>query len=88
MLKSPWPLVVPIKARPEIRQFQIVQETYDHYVVRYVADRALDTDARASISAGFDDVLGIKATVSFELMKTIPRTDGGKFMTALSLLHD
>ncbi len=88
LLKSPWPLVGPIKARPEIRQFQIVQETYDHYIVRYVSDRALDTDAQASISAGFDNVLGIEVTVSFALMETIPRTAGGKFMTALSLLHD
>ncbi len=86
--KSPWPLVGPIRARPEIRQFQIVQETHDHYVVRYVSDRALDTDSQASISAGFDDLLGIKASVSFERMETIPRTAGGKFMTALSMLND
>ena len=88
VLKSPWPLVGPIKQRPEIRQFQIVQETYDHYIVRYVSDRALDTEAQRPIRTGFDSTLGIKAAVSFELMETIPRTAGGKFMTALSLLKD
>jgi len=85
-LKSPWPLVGPIKERPEIRQFQIVQETHHHYVVRYVSDRELEPAVQAEIGAGFARILEIEAHVSFERMDTIARTAGGKFMTALSLL--
>ena len=85
-LISPWPLVGPLKARSEIRQFQIVQETHDHYLVRYVSDRELDREAQHEIRAGFGKILEIEVTVSFERMDSIPRTAGGKFMTALSLL--
>jgi phenylacetate-CoA ligase len=85
-LKSPWPLVGPLKARAEIRQFQIVQETHHDYLVRYVSDRELDADAQTKIRAGFNRILGIEANLSFARMGTIARTAGGKFMTALSLV--
>jgi phenylacetate-CoA ligase len=83
-LKSPWPLVGPIKARREIRQFQIVQETHHRFVVRYVSDRELDPAARGDICRAFGRILEIDATVSFERTDAIARTAGGKFMTALS----
>jgi phenylacetate-CoA ligase len=85
-LVSPWPLVGPLKARPEMRQFQIVQETHHHYLVRYVSDRELDRDAQQEIQAGFGRILEIDATVSFARMDAIARTAGGKFMTARSLV--
>jgi phenylacetate-CoA ligase len=85
-LKSPWPLVGPIKTRPEIRQFQIVQETQNHFVVRYVADRALEPAVQEEIRGAFGRILEIEASVSFDRMDAIARTTGGKFMTALSLV--
>jgi phenylacetate-CoA ligase len=85
-LTSPWPLVGPLKDRPEIQQFQIVQETHDHFVVRYVSERELDREAQQEIQRGFGEILSIELTVSFERMETIARTAGGKFMTALSLV--
>jgi phenylacetate-CoA ligase len=85
-LTSPWPLVGPLKDRPEIEQFQIVQETHDHFVVRYVSERELDRDVQQEIQRSFGEILGIELTVSFERMDAIARTAGGKFMTALSLL--
>jgi phenylacetate-CoA ligase len=87
-LISPWPLVGPLKSRPAIRQFQIVQETYRHYLVRYVSDRDLDLETQQEIQDSFGKILGIELSVSFERMGTIARTAGGKFMTALSLLSD
>jgi phenylacetate-CoA ligase len=87
-LKSPWPLVGPLKERPEIRQFQIVQETHDHFLVRYVSDCELESAAQVAIRAGFARILEIEASVSFERMDSIARTAGGKFMTALSLVSD
>jgi phenylacetate-CoA ligase len=83
-LKSPWPLVGPIKSRAEIRQFQIVQETHHHYVLRYVSDRELAPAAQQEICSAFGRILEIDATVSFERTDAIARTAGGKFMTALS----
>jgi phenylacetate-CoA ligase len=85
-LISPWPLVGPLKSRPAIRQFQIVQETHHHYRVRFVSDHDLDREAQQDIGARFSTILGIEATVSFERVDAIARTAGGKFMTALSLL--
>ena len=83
---SPWPLVGPLKACAAIEQFQIVQEAHGGYLVRYVADRELDREAQTRISKGFAAILEIDATVSFDRMESIPRTAGGKFMTALSLV--
>jgi phenylacetate-CoA ligase len=85
-LKSPWPLVGPIKTRPEIRQFQIVQETQNHFVVRYVADRELEAAVQEEIRGAFGRILEIEASVSFDRMDAIARSIGGKFMTALSLV--
>lgn len=83
---SPWPLVGPLKARPQLRQFQIVQDTLDHYIVRFAADRVLDREAEDDIRATFCRVLKMSVSVAFERVDQIPRTPGGKFMTALSRL--
>lgn len=85
---SPWPLVGPLKARSEIRQFQIVQETQHRYRVRYVCDRELDAAVREEIRASFAAILGIDAELEFDRVESIARTAGGKFMTALSNLTE
>lgn len=85
-LTSPWPLVGPLKARPEIRQFQIVQETHNQYLVRFVSDRELDREAQQEIRASFSKILGMEVTTSFQRTDVIERTAGGKFMTAISIL--
>lgn len=87
-LLSPWPLIGPLKARAMLQQFQVVQETFDHYVVRYVADREVGREAEEQIAASFAKTLATELTVSFEKMESIPRTAGGKFMTALSLIRN
>ena len=87
-LQSPWPLIGPLKARATLQQFQVVQESFDHYVVRYVSDREIDRDAEQQIASSFAKTLATELTVSFERMDSIPRTAGGKFMTALSLICD
>ncbi len=83
-IKSPWPLVGPIRRRSEIRQFQIVQQTPDHFLVRYVSDSELERHGQADIQSSFGKLLEIDASVSFQRMDRILRTPGGKFMTALS----
>ena len=87
-LQSPWPLVGPLKARATLQQFQIVQESFDRYVVRYVSDREIEREAEQQITSSFAKTLATELTVSFEKMDSIPRTAGGKFMTALSMVRD
>jgi len=86
-LVSPWPLVGPLKAHREIEQFQIVQESVDRFVVRYVSHQPLEISAQEHIRQGFARILAIDAKVAFERMTSIERTAGGKFMTALSMLN-
>lgn len=83
---SPWPLVGPLKARPQLRQFQIIQDTVDHYTVRFAADQALDRGIERDISESFCAILKMPVSVTFEWIDQIPRTPGGKFMTAFSRL--
>ncbi len=85
-LLSPWPLVGPLKSRPQIRQFQIEQETFEHYLVRYSGDAELDAESKEEIRKSFSKTLGLEVAVSFARMDSIPRTAGGKFMTAFSRL--
>ncbi|MGA9722283.1 MAG: AMP-binding protein [Candidatus Binatus sp.] len=84
-LVSPWPLVGPLKGRPQFRQFQIVQETVDRYLVRFVADQEPGGDTREEVRSEFSAILGHEISLAFERIASIPRTAGGKFMTALSM---
>lgn len=85
-LRSPWKLVGPLKKRPALRQFQVVQRDVERYVVRYVAESPLPADEEAAIQREFCEILGHEALVHFERMPEIPRAPSGKFMTALSEL--
>ena len=82
-LISPWHLATAVRQCPRIKQFQIVQKSIDRSVVRYVAGDALTPDAEEAIRAGFRKVLG-DVCVVFERTDEIPRTIGGKYITALS----
>jgi phenylacetate-CoA ligase len=85
-LLSPWALVVRLKFDDAFAQFQIVQQTEDRFLVRYVATTNVTADAKARIRTAFDDVIGTRIRVSFERVDEIPRTPTGKFMTAISEL--
>ncbi|HJQ85019.1 MAG TPA: AMP-binding protein [Candidatus Binatia bacterium] len=83
-LRSPWRLVGPLKNRPQLRQFQIVQRSVERYTVRYAGDSELTGADEAAIGREFREILGYEAAVDFERLTTIPRAPSGKFMTALS----
>jgi phenylacetate-CoA ligase len=85
---SPWHLATAVRQRPELKQFQIVQRSVEHYTVRFVSDSSLTTDGEEAIRAGFRKILGASVSVNFEKVNVIPRTFGGKYMTALSELAD
>jgi len=85
-LFSPWPLVGPLKARRQLKQFQIVQDDLYRFIVRFAADEALSRETEQEITKSFCEILKMGVSVSFERVDSIPRTPGGKFMTALSRL--
>jgi phenylacetate-CoA ligase len=90
-LVASWPLVGPLRDVPQIRQFQVVQETPDRCTVRFVANQPLGREIEAQITASFGEILKFPVSVAFDQVGEIPRSSGGKFMTLLSKLaagHD
>jgi len=85
-LMSPWHLTSAVRNCAEVKQFQIVQKSIGHFTVRFVSDRALITDSEETIRRGFKKTLSGDVAVDFERVLNIPRTGGGKYMTALSEL--
>jgi len=85
---SPYDLISLIKWRPEIRQFQIVQQGFDRYQLRYVSERPASAETEASILGKFCESLDTRVVVAFEQVPEIARTRAGKFMPARSELFD
>jgi hypothetical protein len=70
-----------------VKQFQIVQNAVGQFTVRFVSDCTLTVDAEEMIRGSFRKILGA-VSVDFQKVLEIPRTAGGKYMTALSELAD
>jgi phenylacetate-CoA ligase len=87
-LVSPWKLVVRLKFDDALTQFQIVQQEVDRFVLRYVAEAALEEQVEDRIRTTFQEILGVDSTVSYQHVDGIPRSSTGKFMTAVSELDD
>jgi phenylacetate-CoA ligase len=83
---SPYDLISLIKWRPEIRQFQIVQQEFSRYRLRYVSDRPVSAETETWIRAKFCESLGAEVVVAFDRVAEIARTPAGKFMPARSEL--
>jgi phenylacetate-CoA ligase len=87
-LISPWHLSSAVRSRDEVKQFQIVQTSLGQFTLRYIADDALIPEAEETIRKRFQAILGDAITVGFQRVREIPRTAGGKYMTALSELPE
>jgi phenylacetate-CoA ligase len=85
---SPYDLISLIKWKPEIRQFQIVQQEFDRYRLRYVSDRPVSAETERWIRDKFCESLGSRVVVAFEPVPEIARTAAGKFMPARSELSN
>ena len=79
----PWQLLRPLKDRPWVRQYQLVQRRIDDFLVRYAADRPLSTEDEQALRDHVAEQLGIPVTIAFERLDAVPRTASGKFMTAI-----
>ena len=81
---TPWDIVVRIKYRNDMRQFQIVQKTTERCVLRYIAPGELSAPARAEIGSHVQAVLGAGVRTDFERVAEIERGARGKYFTAIS----
>lgn len=79
----PWPLVRPLKDRPWVRQYQIIQHKVDDFLVRYAADRPLSPDDEQAVRDNAARFIGVPVTIRFDRLDVVPRTPSGKFMTAI-----
>ncbi len=85
-LMSPWDLVEVLRRYQEFRQLQVVQESFDRYVINFASEAPIAPEVEQQIGAEFPRILGLAATVSYHRMAEVPRTRAGKFMIAISLL--
>jgi phenylacetate-CoA ligase len=83
-LRSGWPAVGTLREFPEIKVFQLVQQSRSQFCVRYIADRPLTPEYEARIRAGLrEDGLWTDAEVGFVQVEEIPRASSGKFMVTV-----
>jgi phenylacetate-CoA ligase len=85
-LLSPWDMVEVVRCYREFRQFQLVQEELDRYVINFAAEVPIAVKVEEEIRAKFAKILGIEVTVTYERVAEVPRTSSGKYMIALSNL--
>jgi phenylacetate-CoA ligase len=83
-LISPWHLSSAVRRCIEVKQFQVVQNSLGRFTVRFISDGPLLAEAEETILRDFRKIVGDRVIVDFQRVQEIPRTPGGKYMTALS----
>jgi phenylacetate-CoA ligase len=73
---------------PAIKQFQIIQKSFDLVVVRIVQDGQLSQSRFKKIENIFKSVMGNNVQVSFEFPSQIPVRPSGKYLYAICELND
>ncbi len=72
---------------PGVRRFQVVQETHDHIVIRFVPERDIEGfphGVRTGISARIGEVMHAPCRVDFVVEESIETAPSGKYFYALS----
>jgi hypothetical protein len=84
--------VHPVTARtifttePEVRQYQIVQDTPAHFTVKLIAARTAEKAAlRERVLGKFAERFGADVAVALAFVDSIDRTAGGKTRPVISL---
>jgi phenylacetate-CoA ligase len=72
------------KANLKIKESQIIQEDYDLFTIKLVADEGFTAADTESIASRLRDRVGKNATVNFEMVDKIPRGPNGKFKAVVS----
>jgi phenylacetate-CoA ligase len=82
-LLSPWDLMGAVRDRIVVKQFQIVQQTLDQFLLKIVADHPIAPDQEESIAADFSKLMGYQVKAAVLRVDSIARTRGEKFMTTV-----
>ena len=72
---------------PDIRRFQLVQESLDRVTVRVVPQpgtQGYSGEARAGIEARISEILGVQCAVTFKLEDSIKDEQSGKYFYTVS----
>lgn len=80
---SGWQVVGTLRKFPDLKTFQVVQQSILQFCVRYVADRPLSPEGETAVRSKLRDDLGEAAEVAFEQVTEIQRAPSGKFMVTL-----
>ncbi len=81
---SPSVLTHPFKPMHSVEESQIVQEAYDHIVIKIKPNAKFSDDERAHLIREFGVRLGAGVKVEVEVVERIPRTASGKFKWVVS----
>lgn len=72
-------LSVALRDLPGMKQYQVVQESLDHFIVRLVIDQPHEQE----IAAAFETHFGYRPQLTFEYLEAIPREASGKFHSSI-----
>jgi len=75
-----------VRGCPGIGQFQIIQRATNHCIVRYVAGQPIASETESHIAREFSRVFNTSVQVTLERVGEIARTNGGKYLIAISEL--
>ncbi len=78
-----WMMINPLR-RFQMKQFQVIQKLVDRFVLRYVADRPLCSNAQLQIQTELSSLMGYELAIAFEQVAELERTPAGKFMLTRS----
>jgi phenylacetate-CoA ligase len=68
----------------EVKQFQVVQKSYDHIVVSIVEKSALPPERMAFLERAIKDVMNSDVKVEFQFVESIPLKSSGKYRFTIS----
>ena len=83
-LTTGWQVVGILRKFPELKIFQVVQKSVDHFCVRYVADLPLSSEHETEIQEKFRAEMWAELKVSLEPVSEIERAPSGKFLITIS----
>jgi len=73
-------LAVALRKAPGTKQFQVIQEALEEFVLRYVPEGGVDSSTiEASVYQAFEDEFGYRPNISFVVESEIEREKNGKF---------
>ena len=71
----------------EVKQFQVVQKSYDHILVSIVEKSTLPPERMAFLERAIKDVMNSDVEVEFQFLESIPLKSSGKYRFTISEVH-